>query len=43
MGQRLLGNFPQAFSHVSLVNSAHNLTHGTHRAARRANGVSSAQ
>ena len=22
---RLLGNFPQAFSHVSLVNTAHNL------------------
>jgi GH15 family glucan-1,4-alpha-glucosidase len=25
-GKRLLGNFPQAFSHVSLVNTAHNLT-----------------
>ncbi|MBV9267919.1 MAG: glycoside hydrolase family 15 protein [Acidobacteriaceae bacterium] len=24
---RQLGNFPQAFSHLSLVNSAHNLTH----------------
>ena len=24
---RLVGNFPQAFSHVSLVNSAYNLTH----------------
>jgi GH15 family glucan-1,4-alpha-glucosidase len=24
--KRLLGNFPQAFSHVSLVNTAHNLT-----------------
>jgi GH15 family glucan-1,4-alpha-glucosidase len=23
--RRLLGNFPQAFSHVALVNSAHNL------------------
>ena len=23
--QRLVGNFPQAFSHVALVNSAHNL------------------
>nr|MBA2556777.1 glycoside hydrolase family 15 protein [Chloroflexota bacterium] len=23
---RLLGNFPQAFSHVGLVNSAHNLS-----------------
>jgi GH15 family glucan-1,4-alpha-glucosidase len=26
-GQRMLGNFPQAFSHVPLVNTAHNLTH----------------
>ena len=26
VGRRLLGNFPQAFSHVSLVNSAHNLS-----------------
>jgi GH15 family glucan-1,4-alpha-glucosidase len=25
--RRLLGNFPQAFSHVGLVNTAHNLTH----------------
>jgi GH15 family glucan-1,4-alpha-glucosidase len=25
-GRRLLGNFPQAFSHVGLVNTAHNLT-----------------
>jgi GH15 family glucan-1,4-alpha-glucosidase len=24
--KRLLGNFPQAFSHISLVNTAHNLT-----------------
>ena len=25
VGKRMLGNFPQAFSHVGLVNSAHNL------------------
>lgn len=25
--RRLVGNFPQAFSHISLVNTAHNLTH----------------
>lgn len=25
--RRLIGNFPQAFSHVALVNTAHNLTH----------------
>ncbi|MDE2513480.1 MAG: glycoside hydrolase family 15 protein, partial [Alphaproteobacteria bacterium] len=24
--RRLLGNFPQAFSHVGLINTAHNLT-----------------
>ncbi len=24
--QRMLGNFPQAFSHVALINTAHNLT-----------------
>jgi GH15 family glucan-1,4-alpha-glucosidase len=41
VGQRLLGNFPQAFSHVSLVNTAHNLTRGTHTAAHRADGVAS--
>jgi GH15 family glucan-1,4-alpha-glucosidase len=26
-GRRMLGNFPQAFSHISLVNTAHNLSH----------------
>jgi GH15 family glucan-1,4-alpha-glucosidase len=25
--RRLVGNFPQAFSHISLVNTAHNLSH----------------
>jgi GH15 family glucan-1,4-alpha-glucosidase len=25
VSRRMLGNFPQAFTHVSLVNSAHNL------------------
>jgi len=24
--RRLLGNFPQAFSHVGLINTAHNLS-----------------
>jgi GH15 family glucan-1,4-alpha-glucosidase len=32
---RLLGNFPQAFSHVSLVNTAHNLTLAGAGPARR--------
>jgi GH15 family glucan-1,4-alpha-glucosidase len=27
IGQRLAGNFPQAFSHIALVNTAYNLTH----------------
>jgi len=43
VGQRLLGNFPQAFSHVSLVNTAHNLSGGVPPAARRGNGVASDQ
>ncbi|HEX4386164.1 MAG TPA: glycoside hydrolase family 15 protein, partial [Myxococcales bacterium] len=33
--RRLLGNFPQAFSHVSLVNSALNLDAGQGPAAHR--------
>jgi GH15 family glucan-1,4-alpha-glucosidase len=31
---RLLGNFPQAFSHIALINSAHNLT-GAHKPAEQ--------
>jgi len=27
VSKRLVGNFPQAFSHLALVNSAYNLTH----------------
>ena len=33
---RLVGNFPQAFSHVALVNTAHNLSRATKPAAQRA-------
>ena len=33
--RRHLGNFPQAFSHVGLINSAFNLAHGTRPAAKR--------
>ena len=33
--QRLVGNFPQAFSHVALVNTAHNLAHAKKPAAQR--------
>jgi GH15 family glucan-1,4-alpha-glucosidase len=35
-GRRMLGNFPQAFSHVALVNSAYNLTRVVKPAEQRA-------
>jgi len=35
-GKRLVGNFPQAFSHVALINTAHNLTHAMAPAKDRA-------
>jgi GH15 family glucan-1,4-alpha-glucosidase len=34
--RRLVGNFPQAFAHVALVNTAHNLARATKPAAQRA-------
>jgi hypothetical protein len=34
--KRLVGNFPQAFSHVALVNTAHNLSHPRKPAEQRA-------
>jgi GH15 family glucan-1,4-alpha-glucosidase len=36
--KRMLGNFPQAFTHVSLVNGAYNFDHTTGPAAHRADG-----
>ncbi len=36
--RRMLGNFPQAFTHVSLVNTACNLAHITSPASHRATG-----
>ena len=33
--RRLVGNFPQAFSHIALVNSAHNLGHAVKPAEQR--------
>jgi GH15 family glucan-1,4-alpha-glucosidase len=33
--RRLVGNFPQAFSHIALVNTAHNLTHRDKPSERR--------
>ena len=35
-GRRMVGNFPQAFSHVALVNTAHNLSRATKPAEQRA-------
>ena len=35
VGRRLLGNFPQAFSHVMLINTARNLSHTQGPAERR--------
>ena len=32
---RMLGNFPQAFSHVALINTAHNLSHPAKPATQR--------
>ena len=34
--RRLVGNFPQAFSHIALVNTAHNLTHRDKPSEKRA-------
>jgi GH15 family glucan-1,4-alpha-glucosidase len=36
--RRLLGNFPQAFSHVSLINTASNLSRGVRPAEHRTSG-----
>jgi GH15 family glucan-1,4-alpha-glucosidase len=38
--KRLVGNFPQAFSHLALINSAHNLTAAGGPAHKRAAGSS---
>ena len=38
---RQVGNFPQAFSHVGLINSAFNLSHDTRPAQERSDGSSS--
>jgi GH15 family glucan-1,4-alpha-glucosidase len=37
-GKRLVGNFPQAFSHIALVTTAHNLGSATKPAEQRASG-----
>ncbi len=38
--KRLVGNFPQAFSHIAIVNTAHNLSKATKPAEQRAAGSS---
>jgi GH15 family glucan-1,4-alpha-glucosidase len=38
--QRQVGNFPQAFSHLALISSAHNLTAAAGPAHKRASGTS---
>ncbi len=38
VSKRLLGNFPQAFTHVALVNTARNLANGSGPAHQRASG-----
>ena len=38
-GKRLLGNFPQAFSHIALVNTAHNLDRAEQPCEQRSGNV----
>jgi GH15 family glucan-1,4-alpha-glucosidase len=41
--RRLVGNFPQAFSHIALVNTAHNLMHATKPCEQRSGYVRRAE
>jgi GH15 family glucan-1,4-alpha-glucosidase len=36
--KRLVGNFPQAFSHIAIINTAHNLTRAAKPAEQRSGG-----
>jgi GH15 family glucan-1,4-alpha-glucosidase len=40
VAQRLLGNFPQAFSHIALVNTAHNIERATKPCEQRSGSQS---
>jgi GH15 family glucan-1,4-alpha-glucosidase len=42
VAKRQLGNFPQAFSHIALINTAHSLTHAAGAAHQRADGADQA-
>jgi len=39
VAQRLVGNFPQAFSHIALVNTAHNIVHAAKPCEQRSGNV----
>jgi GH15 family glucan-1,4-alpha-glucosidase len=39
LARRLVGNFPQAFSHIGLVNTAHNIAHATKPCEQRSGNV----
>jgi GH15 family glucan-1,4-alpha-glucosidase len=41
--KRLLGNFPQAFSHIALVNTAHNIARSQKPCEQRSGNVSLAE
>ena len=43
LARRMVGNFPQAFSHVALINTAHNLCEGPKPATQRSGGTSIAR
>ncbi len=43
VAKRLTGNFPQAFTHVALVNSARNLANGSGPAHQRGSGAKAAE
>jgi GH15 family glucan-1,4-alpha-glucosidase len=41
--KRLLGNFPQAFSHIALVNTAHNIARAQKSCEQRSGNISLAE
>jgi GH15 family glucan-1,4-alpha-glucosidase len=43
VAKRLLGNFPQAFSHIALVNTAHNIERTTKPCEQRSGNISLAE
>ena len=43
VARRLLGNFPQAFSHIALVNTAHNIERAEKPCEQRSGNISLAE